>query len=58
MYKLAAILKEPTLAERAKFLAMEMCRYWEGETPNANRQSEIDQFMATQTARIASELDL
>lgn len=57
LYALAATSGNPQQAERAKRLAMEMCRYHEGEAPSTRRQQEIDRFMACQAARLASELD-
>ncbi|HVL01037.1 MAG TPA: hypothetical protein VM553_14545 [Dongiaceae bacterium] len=57
LFGLATDLPPGRLAERAKRLAMEMCRYHEGETPSAQRQHEIDRFMALQAARLAAELD-
>ncbi len=58
LYKIAASISESKEAERAKRLAMEMCRYWEGETPTEQRQQEINNFMGAQTARLASDLEL
>lgn len=57
LYRIASRLEEGDQAERAKRLAMEMCRYNEGETPSNNRQAEIDRFMAKQTERIAKTID-
>lgn len=57
LFKIAASLDGTQESERAKRLAMEMCRYHEGETPSNNRQHEIDQFMAQQAARIAEAID-
>ena len=57
LFALAADLPPGRMAERAKRLAMEMCRYQEGETPTSQRQQEIDRFMATQAERLAAELD-
>lgn len=57
LFALAADLPPGRLAERAKRLAMEMCRYQEGESPTPQRQHEIDRFMATQAERLAAELD-
>ena len=57
LYKIAAQLERGKNAERAKHLAMEMCRYHEGETPSIKRQIEIDRFMARQAERIAEEID-
>lgn len=57
LFALAAELDPGRKAERAKRLAMEMCRYQEGETPSARRQDEIDHFMARQAERLAAELD-
>lgn len=57
LYRIASRLEEGPQAERAKRLAMEMCRYHEGEKPSNNRQSEIDRFMAKQAERIASSID-
>lgn len=57
LYALAADLEPGRKAERAKRLAMEMCRYHEGETPSPQRQHEIDRFMAQQAERLAAELD-
>jgi len=57
LFRIARHTDTPAHAERAKRLAMEMCRYHEGETPSATRQQEIDSFMAKQTARMAQDLD-
>lgn len=57
LYRLAAELKQPEQAARAKGLAMEMCRYHEGETPTPRRQQEIDRFMARQAERLALALE-
>lgn len=57
LYKIAVELDSGADAERAKRLAMEMCRYHEGETPSEHRQSEIDRFMSIQAKRIALSID-
>lgn len=57
LFKIAAITEGSKESERAKRLAMEMCRYHEGETPSNNRQKEIDRFMSQQAARIAQAID-
>ena len=57
LYRLAAAYEDAQDAERAKRLAMEMCRYHAGETPTVRRQQEIDHFMARQAERLALELD-
>lgn len=57
LFALAADLDPGRKAERAKRLAMEMCRYQEGELPSPQRQREIDRFMAQQAERLAAELD-
>ena len=57
LFKIAAQLPTGAEAERAKRLAMEMCRYHEGESPSNNRQKEIDRFMSQQAARIAQTID-
>ena len=58
LYKIAARLGIGPEAERAKRLAMEMCRYFEGESPTPSRQTEINRFMAAQTARMAEILEI
>ncbi len=57
LFRIASQLEDGEPAERAKRLAMEMCRYHEGETPSNNRQAEIDRFMAKQAERIAQAID-
>lgn len=57
LYRIASQSDDGESAERAKRLAMEMCRYHEGETPSNNRQAEIDCFMAKQAERIALDID-
>lgn len=57
LFRIARQLDSGDQANRAKRLAMEMCRYHEGETPSEKRQQEIDEFMAQQTARMAQDLD-
>lgn len=57
LFRIASQLGNDTQADRAKRLAMEMCRYHEGETPSNNRQAEIDRFMAKQAERIAQAID-
>ena len=57
LFRIASQLGDDTQADRAKRLAMEMCRYHEGETPSNNRQAEIDRFMAKQAERIAQAID-
>lgn len=58
LYKIAARLEQGDHASRAKRLALEMCRYHEGESPTRLRQQEIELFMARQAERIADEIDL
>ena len=57
LFRIASQVDDPHSSERAKRLAMEMCRYHEGETPSNNRQAEIDRFMAKQAERIARAID-
>ncbi len=57
LYRLAATLDRPEQAARAKRLAMEMCRYHDGESPSPRRQQEIDRFMARQAERLALALE-
>lgn len=57
LFKIAAELDGSEESERAKRLAMEMCRYHEGESPSNNRQQEIDRFMSRQAERIAEAID-
>ena len=57
LFKIADNLPPGDESERAKRLAMEMCRYHEGEIPSNNRQKEIDRFMSQQAARLAQAID-
>lgn len=57
LYRMALSLDRPEQAARAKRLAMEMCRYHDGETPSPRRQQEIDRFMARQAERLALALE-
>lgn len=57
LYRMAASFERPEQAARAKRLAMEMCRYHDGETPSPRRQQEIDRFMARQAERLALALE-
>ncbi len=57
LFRIASRLAKGDQAERARRLAMEMCRYHEGETPSNQRQQEIDRFMARQAERLATSLD-
>ena len=57
LFRIASQVDGARQAERAIRLAMEMCRYHEGETPSNNRQAEIDRFMAKQAERIAQAID-
>lgn len=57
LYRMAVTFSRPDQAARAKRLAMEMCRYHDGETPNPRRQQEIDRFMARQAERLALALE-
>ena len=57
LFRIASQVDDPHSSERAKRLAMEMCRYHEGEPPSNNRQAEIDRFMAKQAERIARAID-
>lgn len=57
LYRMAASFSNPEQAARARRLAMEMCRYHDGETPTPRRQQEIDRFMARQAERLALELE-
>ncbi len=57
LFRIASQVDDPHSSERAKRLAMEMCRYHEGETPSNNRQAVVDRFMAKQAERIARAID-
>lgn len=57
LYNIALHSQKPQVVERANRLAMEMCCYTEANPPTAQRQEEINRFMAMQSQRLANSID-